>query len=167
MNLIWGISNKNSFEWKKMNEKQEMPDWYENYPHFADNKKKPVKITKDMEIVSTYGVDGYDIISKVFVSTDNITTSDCTCPPGGYLIPPGIHCNEEIYYVVQGEAVVTNPENGESVRVKEGNAIVIPRNTLHQVHNFGEKSLYVLCFIHKQWEEKEWQKLEKMVNENK
>ena len=149
------------------NHKPELPEWYENLPKFEGGKKKPLKITRDMEIVTTYGVDGNDIISKVFVSTNQMSTSDYSCPPGGYLIPPGFHCNDEIYYVVQGEATIANPEKKQAVKVKEGNAVLIPRGTLHQVFNFGETNLYVLCFIHKQWEEGEWSKLEEMVRANR
>ena len=150
-----------------MSEKNGKPDWYENFPKFENNEKKPIKITKEMDLSGTYGVDGNDLFIKIFVSTENINASDFVCPVGGYLIPPGIHVNEEIYYVESGEAIVQNPDNGEAVRVKEGSAILIPRGTLHQVFNFGDKPLHVLSFIRKEWEDNEWKQLEKMVKENK
>ena len=83
------------------------------------------------------------------------------------MIPPGMHCNEEVYYVVRGEGLILNPDNGNAVKVKHGDSVLIPRDTLHQVFNFGEEELYVLCFIHKQWGDKEWKELEKMVRNEK
>ena len=140
-----------------------VPDWYQNIPAFKNGKKKPTKITKDMELVTTYGVNGQDMIAYFFVSTAQVNSSAFICPPGHHLEPPGVHCNDEVYYVVKGTVTVSNPDTGEAVRVKEGNALVIPKGTLHIVDNFSEESLYVLCFIHRIWNEKEWQKLQQMV----
>ena len=69
-----------------MIKKEGMPDWYQNLPKFENNKRKPVKITAETELVTTYGIDGNDILSKAFVSTENINTSDYICPAGGFLI---------------------------------------------------------------------------------
>jgi mannose-6-phosphate isomerase-like protein (cupin superfamily) len=150
-----------------MSEAEGKPEWDQNYPDFKGGKKKPIRLTRDMEIMLTYGIDGGDLRSSAYVSTENITASDYNCAPGCYLNPPGVHCCEEVYYVVKGEGVVTNPDTGQCVRMKEGDAIVTPRGTLHQVHNFGETNLFVLCFTHKQWTDEEWEKLEGMLDNNK
>ena len=149
-----------------MEKEPKLPYWTENYPFKKGEKKEPIVIKEDMEIAVTYGTHGHDVFEKIFVSTENITCNDYILPPGTYIIPPGIHCSEEIYYIASGEAVVMNPDTEKCVKVKTGNAVVIPRGTLHQVHNFGEKNLYVFCFIHKLWD-KEWTKLSNMMKSNK
>ena len=145
-----------------MDKKNGLPSWYENLPSF-EGKKKPVKITKEMEVVATYGVDGHDLISYFFVCTEDVSLSAYITPPGHHLIPGGVHCCDEVYYVVKGEATIRNGETGNTFKVKKGSAIVIPKGTLHEVYNFCEESLYVICFIHKTWSEEELIKLEKMV----
>ncbi len=137
---------------------KKMPYWYENFPCFKDGEKKPVKITKDMEVVTTYGVDGYDIHANIFINTDEVKTSDYNMPPGGYLIPSGIHSNEEFYYIVKGEATVLNPENDQAVTAKAGETIIIPRGVPHAVHNFGDGDLYVISIAHKLWDDEKWEK---------
>lgn len=150
-----------------MSEKSKMPEWFENWPPYKPGKKKPIKITKEMEKETTYGMDGHDSINHFIVKTDKITSSDYAMSPGSFSITPGKHIREEVYYVVKGEAIVINPENGESVRIKEGNASITPKGTLHQVFNFGEEELFVLLFTHKEWDEKTYAELEEMVKSKK
>jgi len=149
-----------------MRDKEKMPYWFENLPPFKD-RKKPTKITKEMEVTNTYGIDGNDIMSYFFVCTDIVNSAAYICPPGQRLIPPGIHCSDEVYYVSRGEAIIRNPETGQAVRVKKGSAVAIPKGTMHEVYNFCEESLYVWTFIHKVWRQEEWGKLEGMVSDNK
>jgi hypothetical protein len=37
-----------------MEKKHDKPWWYGNFPAFEGKKKKPVKISKDMEVVTSY-----------------------------------------------------------------------------------------------------------------
>ena len=141
-----------------MQKKHDKPWWYGNFPIFEGKKKKPVKISKDMEVVTSYGRDGNDIQANIFINTDKVMTSDYNMPPGAYLIPSGIHSNEEFYFIVKGEAVVLNPHNGEAVKAKSGETIIIPRGTLHAVHNFGEDDLYVISIAHILWDDEKWEK---------
>ena len=149
-----------------MTDKNKMPEWYENFPFSKKIKKNPIVITKEMEIRFNYGKHGNDLFQRVFLSNPDLTVTDYVCPPGNYIIPPGFHCDEEIYYVLSGEAKVLNPENGKCIKAKAGDAIIIPKGTLHQVHNFCEENLYILSFVHKPWDEDEWKKLQKLSREN-
>jgi len=67
-----------------------IPEWIGKYP-FSPEEKKPVTITKNMELSTLYGFQGTQVESQIFVSTDKITFSDWTLPPGARIEPPGLH----------------------------------------------------------------------------
>lgn len=132
----------------KMDQKQPLiPEWIGNLP-FPPKKKKSVVITKEMEVSYFYGFPGFQVECWACVCTDKITLAGYTLPPGTHDEPPGFHLHgDEYYYILEGEAVVFNPEGGETYLVYEGDTLFIPQRTRHQIFNFSNKKVQVLCLL--------------------
>ena len=132
---------------KKEKKKETIPKWIGNHP-FSPEEKKPVVITKDMELSTLYGFQGTQVESQIFVSTDKVTFSDWTLPPGGIIEPPGLHnYGDEVYYFIEGDPVAFNPEKGEVYQLHTGDALLIPRGTRHQIYNFTEKKIRAISVV--------------------
>ena len=132
---------------KKEKMKASIPKWIGNHP-FSPEEKKPVVITKDMELSTLYGFQGTQVESQIFVSTDKITFSDWTLPPGARIEPPGLHnYGDEVYYFLEGDPVAFNPEKGEAYQLHAGDTLLIPQGTRHQIYNFTEKSVLTISCI--------------------
>jgi quercetin dioxygenase-like cupin family protein len=66
-------------------------------------------------------------------------------PPGGGT-PPHQHANEdEVIYIVEGEAELM--AGGKTVRAKVGSLALLPKGVPHQVRNGGEGTLRTMTFI--------------------
>jgi len=79
------------------------------------------------------------------VSTDKVTCTEFSVPPGEYFSPPDIHTGDEVYYVLAGTATVLNPETGEVLTADKGDAVLIPKGAWHQTFNFTDEALTLLC----------------------
>lgn len=124
-----------------------IPTWIGKYP-FSPKEKKPVSITKDMELSTLYGFEGTQVESQIFVSTDKITFSDWTLPPGARIEPPGLHnYGDELYYFLEGDPIAFNPEEGEVYQLHAGDALLIPQGTRHQIFNFTHKKIHALSVV--------------------
>lgn len=64
---------------------------------------------------------------------------------------PHILHNEELYYIIEGEAIM-NIE-GEKFNVEAGDSILIMREKSQHVINTGSKKLTFLCIVSPAWEE--------------
>lgn len=127
--------------------KASIPNWIEKHP-FPPEKKRAVLITKNMEISTLYGFQGTQVKSQIFVSTDKITFSDWTLPPGAQIEPPGLHNHgDEIYYFLEGDPIAFNPEKGEVYQLHAGDALLIPQGTRHQIFNFTNKKIRALSVV--------------------
>jgi len=125
-------------------ERTQVPDWIGRVP-FSPEQKRTVVVTKSMEVSTLYGYVGHQVESQIFVSTDKITLSDWTLPPGSYYAPPGLHLHgDELYYIVKGNPTAFNPETGETLQLREGDTLLIPRGTRHQIFNFTEQTIHAL-----------------------
>ncbi len=74
--------------------------------------------------------------------TENITRIE----PGLTLRPPHSHKNiEEIIYVIegQGEAWI----EGETCKIKKGDSLLWPVDSIHTVRNTGDSTLVLLCIF--------------------
>ena len=133
-----------------------IPDWVGNLP-FKPDKKEPVKIdSNDTGETAIYGEGKQRICCYTYISTDNILISHWIVPPGQSFQPQDIHSGDEPYYVLKGEAHVFNPETGQLAFAKEGDVILIPRQTWHQVYNFSDKDVDIIAIIAgKPWEKKD------------
>jgi len=116
-----------------------IPSWIGRHP-FPPEGKKFVVITKDMELSTLYGFEGTQVECKRFVSTDKLTLSRWTLPPGTRYEPAGQHnFGDELYYILEGQPVGFNPETGDTYQLQAGDALYIPQGTRHQMFNFTSK----------------------------
>jgi quercetin dioxygenase-like cupin family protein len=58
-----------------------------------------------------------------------------------------IFAADELYYVISGTFVMTNPETGEAHRVNKGEAAFFRRDTWHHGFNYGTEPLRVIEFF--------------------
>ena len=70
-----------------------------------------------------------------------LTTGEVIIYPGkGH--DPHVHSGEEeVIYVISGEGTQTVGEDGEAFAIKEGDAVYIPKNTLHSTYNTNWRPL--------------------------
>ena len=131
---------------KKNSEESIIPDWVGNYP-FPPDKKKPVVMNREKSILFVYGKGLHKVSCTTAISTNHIQTGIMIISPGEYFEPPDIHSGDEVYYVLEGEGAVLNPETGRAFKAREGEVVLIPKGIWHQTFNTGDKNLEVLAFI--------------------
>lgn len=69
--------------------------------------------------------------------------AEARLPPGGVTTPHYHRATEEIYYILEGEALMLL---GDEVRpVGPGDAIAIPPGLVHKITNTGSSMLKFLC----------------------
>jgi quercetin dioxygenase-like cupin family protein len=61
---------------------------------------------------------------------------------------PSIFGADEVFYVLQGVMIVSNPETGEMYRVNEGEASFFRKDTYNHAFNHGTTALRALEFFH-------------------
>jgi cupin superfamily acireductone dioxygenase involved in methionine salvage len=101
---------------KSDTKKSSMPEWMGNWPFREGEVKRPVVITREKELSTLYGYEGHQVCS-----------------------------GDEIYYVTQGDPTAFNAEMGEVFQMHQGDALLIPRGTRHQIANFTEKIVKIIA----------------------
>lgn len=84
------------------------------------------------------GITSYLFVSEVTTSSKNLTTSLVEMTPGGIQRIHN-HQNEQCYFILQGEGIMT--VGNEEKRVIEGDCILIPPNESHGLKNDGKTVL--------------------------
>jgi mannose-6-phosphate isomerase-like protein (cupin superfamily) len=131
----------------KTNSKSRVPKYVSNFP-FKPSEKKPARITRDQSAQNLYGFEGRWNECYTFISTDKITLGIYYLPLGGYVDPPGHHRHgDELYYILEGEALVVNPETGQTLHLDAGDSVYIPQSTRHQIFNLAGQMLAVLSVL--------------------
>ena len=123
-----------------------IPGWVGNHP-FSPKEKKPFLISREQELPQTFGMKEGPIFSELYFSTDRILLAEFTVAPGGYFTIPDVHAGDEVYYCREGAGVVFNPETGQTIEMKAGDALLIPKETRHQAFNFTAVPFVVVCAI--------------------
>ncbi len=138
-----------------------IPQWMGNLP-FRPDEKKPLRVDcQDEGRTDVYGEGRERICCHTYISTDKILISHWIVPPGQSFQPPDVHSGDEPYYILQGEAHVFNPESGQLAQAKEGDLVLIPRKTWHQVYNFSDKDVIIIAIIAgKPWEQADMEQVE-------
>jgi quercetin dioxygenase-like cupin family protein len=88
---------------------------------------------------------------RIFVSSDKIHQLEITLGPGqGFTHSPDnrtIFAADEVFYVLEGELTLANPQTGEVVRALAGEAVMFRRDTWHHGFNQGTERLRVLEYF--------------------
>jgi mannose-6-phosphate isomerase-like protein (cupin superfamily) len=92
-----------------------------------------------------------EVADWVYVSNEKIHLLVFGLPPGAWFRHSEqsrtIFNTDEIYYVLQGTMVISNPETGEVHPVQPGEAVFFRRDTWHHACNYGTEPLRVLEYI--------------------
>jgi quercetin dioxygenase-like cupin family protein len=92
-----------------------------------------------------------EVIDWIYVSSNKIHQLVFSMPFGGHFRHSDSHrtifAADELYYVISGTFVMTNPETGEAHRVNAGEAAFFRRDTWHHGFNYGTEPLRVLEFF--------------------
>ncbi|MCL5070759.1 MAG: cupin domain-containing protein [Actinobacteria bacterium] len=123
-----------------------LPDWAGVHPFTPDKKKSTILDPKN-DVITVYGSGREKISPRIFASTDKILMSSWTVPAGQTFQPPDIHSGDEPYYVLKGRPTIFNPETGQCIQAKEGDAILIPAKTWHSVFNFTTEEVVIVAII--------------------
>ena len=126
-----------------------------NHP-FPPNKKKPLHIKGDLIRHFIYPAERphFSDLNYLYVSTDKLTVGTWQLGPGGNYDPPDLHAGDEVYYVLEGVLTEHNPLLGEFIRVRKGEALLLPQGGYHKGHNFEQGIMRILYVIApKIWEE--------------
>lgn len=87
-------------------------------------------------------------LNWLIASTDNMTVGEYQLALGTHFEPADVHAGDEIYYVLQGEVTMFQPESGQVMRVAQGEGILMPKGCPHIGYNFGDteaRMLYVVA----------------------
>ena len=91
------------------------------------------------------------VIDWIYVSSTKIHQLVFSMPFGGRFGHSDTHrtifAADELYYVLSGTFLMTNPETGEVHRVNKGEAAFFRRDTWHHGFNYGTEPLRVLEFF--------------------
>ena len=120
-----------------------------NHPFTEGEKDAPIYMDASnigQFIYPDFGLD-YSDLNYMYLSTDSLTVCSMEIGPGGFFNPPDYHPGDEAYFVLEGVITQFNPATGQCIEVKEGEALLIPKGTLHSAYNFGEKAVKVLAVI--------------------
>lgn len=120
-----------------------------NHPYTEGKKDIPIYVDAGemgQFIYPDFGLD-YSDLNYMYVSTDQMTVCSMEIGPGGFFNPPDYHPGDEAYFVLEGVITQFNPATGQCIEVKEGEALLIPKETLHSAYNFGDKMVKILAVI--------------------
>ena len=93
-------------------------------------------ITKDGSIIR-------ELMHPDSHNNNNQSLAEATVPPETTTALHLHKTSEEIYFITQGEGVMSLNEDSFSVSI--GDTICIPANTSHQISNTGKKDLVFIC----------------------
>ncbi len=120
-----------------------------NHPFTDGPKTEPIYMDSTnigQFIYPDFGLD-YSDLNYMYYSSDKMTVCSMEIGPGGFFNPPDYHPGDETYFILEGTITQFNPETGMCIEVKENEALLIPKGTLHSAYNFGDKKVKVLAVI--------------------
>jgi mannose-6-phosphate isomerase-like protein (cupin superfamily) len=92
------------------------------------------------------------VADRIYVSSNDIHQLEITLPPGGagFQHSDGnrtIFAADEVFYVIQGEMVIANPQTGQVEYLVPGEAAFFRRDTWHHAYSYGTEPLVVLEYF--------------------
>jgi len=86
-------------------------------------------------------------LNLCYVMADGILCATYELGPGGYFSPPDYHPGDEPYIILEGTLTMLNNETGQTVNIKKGEAILMPKGAVHSGYNFTNEKVRVLAMI--------------------
>ena len=84
-----------------------------------------------------------ELVHPKTLGSRNLSLAEATVFPGEKTHLHRHHLSEEIYYVLEGEGIMTLGE--EEFRLAPGDCVLIPPGTPHRLKNPGKRPLRILC----------------------
>ena len=112
----------------------------------------PTLIRRDQVALQLWGDDeSGEVADAIYVSNEKIHLMVFTMPPGGGFTHSSdfrtVFDADELYYVLGGELVMSNPETGEVHVASTGEAVFFRADTWHHGFTRGEEPARILEFI--------------------
>jgi len=86
------------------------------------------------------------VVHPTLTGSVNLGVSIAFVNPGEEL-PPHKHSNEEAYFVVQGEGIMTVEGYPEEIQLHKYLSVYIPANSTHYTKNTGNEPLMMVCSL--------------------
>lgn len=103
---------------------------------------KIVNVRDAAVIVSRHGSEIRPLIDRTTSSITRCSLAEERLEPGQAVTPHFHRETEEVYYILEGEGVMT--VGGEKRDVSAGDAILIPLNAIHSLENTGSASMRIV-----------------------
>lgn len=103
---------------------------------------KIVNVRDAAVIVSRHGSEIRPLIDRTTSSITQCSLAEERLEPGQSVTPHFHRETEEVYYILEGEGVMT--VGGEQRGVSAGDAILIPLNAIHSLENTGATSMRIV-----------------------
>lgn len=116
-----------------------------NHP-FSSNKQYPTKLL-NTAIPRVFGYFPNIIQTCMYLSTDLLTHCEFFLLPGKHFEPSDLHAGDEVYYILYGDIITHQPKSGQTISVKKGQVLYIPKGTPHTAYNFKNKKAQILTFF--------------------
>jgi mannose-6-phosphate isomerase-like protein (cupin superfamily) len=125
-----------------------VPSFFGSFP-FPPDRKRPAVVTKASMKTFVYPLESlqHSDLNWVIASTDKVFSAIYKIPPGGRFEPPDIHEGDEPYYILEGTLTMRNPDTDQTVEIRQGEALYIPKGAWHQGYNFTDEDLKILVMI--------------------
>jgi quercetin dioxygenase-like cupin family protein len=95
--------------------------------------------------------DSGEVADAIYISNELIHMMVFTMPPGGGFSHSEqfrtVFDADELYHVLSGEVILNNPQTGEVVRARAGQAVFFRGDTWHHGFTHGEDAVRILEFI--------------------
>lgn len=113
---------------------------------------EPTLIRRDDVALQVWGdEESGEVADAIYISNQKIHLMIFTMAPGGGFTHSGefrtLFDADELYYVLAGELVISNPETGEVYVAKPGEAVFFSGDTWHHGFTRGVESVRILEFI--------------------
>jgi uncharacterized cupin superfamily protein len=108
----------------------------------------PVKIASLANVAPTHlpGRDLRWLVTPETLGVKGLSACVLNCPPHGAVKPLHAHTNiEEVIYIMSGQGETWI--DGERAFFKQGDAVLFPANSAHQIRNTGDEELVTLCMF--------------------
>jgi quercetin dioxygenase-like cupin family protein len=123
-----------------------------NYKPSRPTFNVPTLIRRDQVALQIWGDDeSGEVADSIYISNEKIHLMIFTMAPGGGFTHSGafrtIFDADELYYVLDGELIMHNPESGEVHLARQGEAVFFRGDTWHHGFSGGVTSTRILEFI--------------------
>jgi quercetin dioxygenase-like cupin family protein len=125
---------------------EELCPWHHRQP-FGEGDPHPTVIRREDAIFNSWApAPGNSTPSWMYLSTRRMNSGVFSVQPGGWF-DPGNHPNPEPYYILKGTLHLSNPDVGDVVELRAGDASNIPALAYHHGFNFGDEEVVILWWV--------------------